>query len=200
MQLLATGFAGHSLHEVIDEVRNTQALVDALSTEAQRQSSELFSAITDDGQTGPRLFSLKPIDAKFLQAPNWVSAKFRLTLWCEYSLTPVPILSASKSAGSYEIAIPRAWIKSAAPMLKVTSNILKLATLGAAGGATDLIKDQAEWAGDFAESLGGLFEEASDDVLGRTPVPTGGTRQAAGVPEFGFGNLTAARAIIYLMH
>jgi hypothetical protein len=186
LRLIAEGFGGLSLSQVLSEVQKTQTLVEALRTEAQRQSDELLRMLTDEAQNGPRLFSLKPLKTTFLQNPDWVTAKLRLTLWCEYSLAPVPWLSGG-GKGSYEIELPREWVKKAAPLLKAASNVLKLATLGAAGPLTDAIKDQADWAKDVTETVGEMLEKPEGEQS-----PTGIKRATSSSAEPVFGVINQA--------
>jgi hypothetical protein len=50
--------------------------------------------------------------------PKWISAEFRVTLWCEHSRLPLPALnSKSSSEVVYELTLPRDWLVKSAPFL-----------------------------------------------------------------------------------
>jgi len=56
---------------------------------------------TDEAKDGPRLFSFKPVEPKFLDRPKWISTKLQITLWCEHSRQPLPALNPNdKKEGS----------------------------------------------------------------------------------------------------
>lgn len=85
----------------------------------ERAYTSLMHTLLDEAKDGPRLFSFAPVDPGFLDKPKWVSAKFRLILWCEHSRLPLPVWNGPDSkAGVYELEIPREWFKQAAPFLK----------------------------------------------------------------------------------
>jgi len=87
----------------------------------------LMRALMDEAKDGPRLFSFEPTDRRFFGKPNWISAKFRITLWCEHSRMPLSALNQKgDKRGVYEIDLPREWVTKAAPFLKVLSTTLSL--------------------------------------------------------------------------
>jgi CO dehydrogenase/acetyl-CoA synthase gamma subunit (corrinoid Fe-S protein) len=87
--------------------------------------TDLIRALTDEAKEGPRLFSLEPVDTRFLDKPKWISAKFRLTLWCEHSRLPLTALNPEgDKRGVYELDLPRDWLVRAAPFLKVVAGTL----------------------------------------------------------------------------
>ncbi|HJT31368.1 MAG TPA: COR domain-containing protein [Pirellulales bacterium] len=89
----------------------------------------------DEVKEGPRLFSFEPIKPGFFAKPKWISAKFKLSLWCEHSRVPLWTLSSDKKAGVYTLDLPREWLMKAAPFLKVISGTLGLVLpVVAAGG------------------------------------------------------------------
>ena len=63
-----------------------------LMSQADEQFVALLATLGDPAQEGPRLFSLTPVAPGFWDKPNWVGQKMRLTLWCEHSRLPLPVL------------------------------------------------------------------------------------------------------------
>ena len=47
--------------------------------------AEFLKIFTDEAKEGPRLFNLVPVNRSGFNPREWMHAKFRLTLWCEYS-------------------------------------------------------------------------------------------------------------------
>ena len=87
----------------------------------------LMRTLTDEAKEGPRLFSFEPVDPGFFVHRQWVSEKFRLTLWCEHSRLPLPALNAEgDTSGVYEVDIPREWFVKSAPTLKLLFGALSL--------------------------------------------------------------------------
>jgi internalin A len=84
-------------------------------------------ALTDEAKEGPRLFSFEPMDRRVFDRPKWISAKFRLTLWCEHSRRPLPVINGKDDTrGVYELDIPREWLVKATPYLKLVTGLLSL--------------------------------------------------------------------------
>lgn len=107
----------------------------------------LMQALTDEAKEGPRLFSFEPAETGFFDRPKWVSAKFRLILWCEHSRQPLPALNGEDDGnGVYELDIPRDWFVKAAPWLKVLATTLSLVA-PVASSATKLVMDDAAYKG-----------------------------------------------------
>jgi internalin A len=103
--------------------------------------------LTDEAKDGPRLFSFQPAEPGFFDRPNWVSRKFRLTLWCEHSRLPLPSLNGENDPrGVYELSLPREWFVKAAPFLKVLTTTLSL-VLPVASSATKLLLDNRTYKG-----------------------------------------------------
>lgn len=101
--------------------------IQRLISQADAAYVDLLKAMLDEAKEGPRLFSIQPIDSGFLDLPTWLSQKFRLTLWCEHSRLPLPLLNGVKNKdGVYELELPRDWFVKAAPWLKVISGTLSL--------------------------------------------------------------------------
>lgn len=102
----------------------------------------LMQALTDEAKDGPRLFSFQPVESGFFDQPNWISQKFRLTLWCEHSRLPLPALNGEKDGrGVYDLTLPREWFVKAAPFFKVFTTTLSL-VLPVASSATKLLMDE----------------------------------------------------------
>jgi len=109
--------------------------------------ASLMQMLTDEAKDGPRLFSFKPVDPKFLERPKWISTKFQITLWCEHSRQPLPALNPNdKKKGVYELEVPRQWFTKAAPYLKILTGTLSL-VLPVAASAPKLMLDEATYKG-----------------------------------------------------
>lgn len=107
----------------------------------------VMQALTDDAKEGPRLFSFEPVDRRFFDRPKWISAKFRLTLWCEHARLPLPALSDKDDAsGVYELNLPREWIVKSMPYLRLLTGLLSL-VVPVAASATKLELDDTTYKG-----------------------------------------------------
>nr|VFJ75018.1 MAG: Ras of Complex, Roc, domain of DAPkinase [Candidatus Kentron sp. FW] len=106
--------------------------------------NELLQALTDEARDGPRLFSLEPVARSRLNPKGWAREKFRLTLWCEHSRLPLPVLYGDENKGVYRIELERKWFRKAAPFLKVLNGTLRLGLPVAAAGL-ELTLDEATY-------------------------------------------------------
>jgi hypothetical protein len=109
------------------------------------------------------LFSFEPADPGFFDRPKWLSAKFRVTLWCEHSRLPLPALNGKgDKRGVYELTVPRDWFVKAAPFLKLVTGTLSL-VVPVASSATKLVLDEAAYK-DIEKQLD-LGQKSLDSVL-----------------------------------
>jgi hypothetical protein len=116
-----------------------------LMSQADEQYRALLTTLTDPAKDGPRLFSLEPRETGFLDKPDLVTQKFRLTLWCEHRRVPLPVLNGKDdTSGVYDIELTREWVKRASPILRIISVTLKLALPIAIPG-TQLVTDDIEY-------------------------------------------------------
>jgi C-terminal of Roc, COR, domain/Ras of Complex, Roc, domain of DAPkinase/Leucine rich repeat len=140
-----------------------------LMSQADEQYKALLTALTDPAKDGPRLFSFEPVDPGFWDKPKWVAQKFRLTLWCEHSRLPLTTLNdEDDTSGVYEIELTKAWIKKAAPILRIMSMTLQLALPIAIPG-TKLATNDDEYKAiteqlDFAVNSSKSFLQGSDKM------------------------------------
>jgi Leucine-rich repeat (LRR) protein len=153
--------------------------------------TRLMQALTDEAKDGPRLFTLVPENPKFFDLPNWMSQKFRLTLFCEHSRLPLPLLSTGKKAeGEYTFDIKREWLVTVAPYLKLLAGTLSLvvpvasvvAKLEIGEEAYKAIENQLDLGQKTAESLlkaGDEFNKRLGEEDGPS-LPTGGSIRAHG--------------------
>ena len=99
----------------------------AIASQIDEQFASLMQMLVDEAKEGPRLFSFQPLDPGFFDRPRWISEKFRLTLWCEHSRSPLPALNPEgDERGVYELDLPREWFAKVAPYLKVVTSTLGL--------------------------------------------------------------------------
>ncbi len=98
-----------------------------IMSRVDQQFSTLLHVFADEAKEGPRLFSFQPVEPGFFERPTWVSAKFCLTLWCEHSRKPLPVLNVKNpKQGVYELTIPKEWLIKAAPYFKFVVATLSL--------------------------------------------------------------------------
>ena len=156
-----------------------------LISQADEQFAALLNTLTDTAKDGPRLFSFEAVEPGFFDKPDWISRKFRLTLWCEHARLPLPIISSEAERGVYELSLSREWLTKAAPLLKVLSTTLSLA-LPAAGSAAKLlidsadyklVEDQLKFGQDSAQSVLKAGDEMGDWLTSNDQTELGNTGQ-----------------------
>lgn len=154
-----TLFAGQVLQE-LERIRKqvsafqeiTVGRFDRLDASDQRILSQvdaayagLMQTFTDEAKDGPRLFSVVPAERKLFDPRRWTKARFRLTLWCEHSRLPLPVLNGKDSqAGVYDLELARDWFKKAAPFLRVLTGMLSL-VLPVASAGVKLALDEVSY-------------------------------------------------------
>jgi hypothetical protein len=97
-----------------------------LLSQADEQFEALMTTLTDPAKEGPRLYSFEAVDPGFWDKPKWIAEKFRLTLWCEHSRLPLPLLTGDENLGVYEVELTQEWIRKAAPYLRALTTTLGL--------------------------------------------------------------------------
>jgi hypothetical protein len=113
--------------EVIGRFERTDSLVRETISKVEAGYTGLMRTLLDEAKEGPRLFSFEPVEERgFFERPKWLSAKFKLTLWCEHSRLPLWIVEGKDGMGVYTVDLPREWLVKAAPFLKVLSSTLGL--------------------------------------------------------------------------
>jgi len=118
----------------------------AMLSQIDLQFTWLKQMLVDEAKDGPRLFSFQPIEPGFWHRPKWITARFKLTLWCEHSRRPLPVLNPENpQRGVYELELPREWLVRAKPFLKLMTTTLSL-VLPVAGAATKLVLDDGAYA------------------------------------------------------
>nr|VFK26951.1 MAG: hypothetical protein BECKMB1821G_GA0114241_102425 [Candidatus Kentron sp. MB] len=130
--------------------------------------TDLLQALTDEAKNGPRLFSLEPVNRRRFNPKEWTSTKFRLTLWCEHSRLPLPVLYDDKNKGVCEIELDRNWFKKAAPFLKVLNGTLRLGLPVAAAGL-EFTLDEAAY-----EAVEGHLDSGQEIIEASTDFKSGG--------------------------
>jgi hypothetical protein len=142
--------------------------VEAVLSRADEQFRILQRIHDDDGENGPRLFTVQPADTSW-RKPGWVKQRFVLTLFCEHSRLPVHVLGDDPEAGVYELEMPRTWVVKAAPVVKFAAGVLSVA-LPAAKAMAQVELGEATWKRietqvDAAkESLRSLADEVTKDL------------------------------------
>jgi len=106
--------------------RDPQQLLESLNTEERamlsqidRQFAEFREDLADEAKEGPRLFSLKFVKPGLIGSIRGTQTKLQLTLWCEHSRQPLPVLNPEEPGrGVYELDLPRKWLVKAKPLLE----------------------------------------------------------------------------------
>jgi Leucine-rich repeat (LRR) protein/GTPase SAR1 family protein len=111
--------------EVIGNVAEVRTEIQELFSQTENNLNIMLQALADEAKDGPRLFSLVPIDRDKLDLRNWVTSRFRLTLWCEHSHLPLTALNKDKKIGVHEFDLTRQWVKDYAPLIKAFTITLK---------------------------------------------------------------------------
>lgn len=110
--------------ERYDELTKKQL---ATMSQVDQQFANTMQMLTDEAKDGPRLFSFKPMKTGFLDPPKWTHTKFQITLWCEHSRLPLPVLNPNdKQKGVYEFTIRNEQFAKVVPYLKIVMRILTL--------------------------------------------------------------------------
>ena len=126
--LLTQGF--DDMRTRLDELRRQNLVLDQDMKRIMSQVEDAFRGvmltIADEGKDGPRLFSLEPVESSKFNPNGWVKKKFRVTLWCEHTHLPLPVLNKNDDEGVYEFDVTREWFATAAPFLKVLTGTLSL--------------------------------------------------------------------------
>jgi internalin A len=149
--------------QVIGRFDQQDAASRELVSKVEAAYDGLMRTLVDEAKEGPRLFSFEPAEPGFFDRPKWISAKFRVTLWCEHSRRPLPALNGEgDKRGVYTLTLPRDWLVKAAPFLKVLTGTLSL-VMPVASSATKLVLDDATYKG--IEKQLELGQKSLDAVL-----------------------------------
>jgi len=159
----------------LDELRQQNLVLGQDLRRSMSQVEDAFRGVmqtmTDEGKDGPRLFSLEPVERSAFNPDGWVKKKFRVTLWCEHTRLPLPLLNKHDKEGVYEFDVTREWFAAAAPFLKVLVGTLSL-VLPVAASATKLALDETTYKGlekqlDLGKACADAMLKASDKTVDR---------------------------------
>jgi len=177
---------------MIGRFDNLDASQKELLSKAETSYKNLLQVFTDEAKEGPRLFSMRPVDPNWLEAPKkLVSQKFRILLWCEHSQLPLFALNKEgDTRGIYEMDLPYEWVVKAAPYLKALTATLSL-ILPVASSATKLmlpetqykaIENQLSFGKDVFDSMlkGSDKLTSWEDKSDATELPHGAMQRAEG--------------------
>ncbi|MEL6490518.1 MAG: COR domain-containing protein [Cyanobacteria bacterium J06621_3] len=135
----------------------------ALMSQVEEQYKALLTTLIDPAKDGPRLFSMEPVNRSQFDFNTWTHEEFRLTLWCEHTRLPLPLLNPNDpSLGVYTIKLSKDWVRKAAPLLRVMSVTLKLA-LPMAAPSIKLATDENDYKV-FSEQLD-FCKQSADTLL-----------------------------------
>ena len=110
---------------IYEQGRVTNSDVHEVLSRMDEYYGAFFNILTDKGIEGPRLFICEIIKPSW-RNPGWISQKVRITLCCEHSKIPVPILSEDPKCGVYDFDIPREWLVKAIPYMHLVSSVLSI--------------------------------------------------------------------------
>ena len=147
-----------------------------LLSRSDEQISVLLAGLDNEGEHGPRLLTLLPIERGW-RKPGWLSLRFRLTLFCEHSHLPIHLLDGVAASGVYDIAVPRELVVAALPILRRIVDVLGVLTplqrvLGPVAVADDV------WSGVQAN-----IEAASSELVALSEVLGGESQGPLGLKE-----------------
>lgn len=146
--LLAEGFG--DIRSRLDQLRQQGLELNQNQKRMMSQVQDAFHGLMlsmkDEGKDGPRLFSLEPVERSAFNPNGWAKKKFRVTLWCEHTRLPLPLLNKNDDEGVYEFDVTREWFAKAAPFLKALTGTLSL-VLPVAASATKLALDEVTYKG-----------------------------------------------------
>lgn len=121
----------HVLEELETGTRTLLGSVDNLETttrsaisRAEERLRDLVLTFDDESRDGPRLFTVAVVGSTVFR-PGWLKQRIRLTVWCEHSRLPVPLLSGDETAGVYDLDLPRRWLVAAAPWIRAVSVVIR---------------------------------------------------------------------------
>ena len=147
------------LHGRFDKLDKGQAI---LLSQADANFNTLIQVFTDEAKEGPRLFTFEPVDRTSFNPKEWTSAKFRLTLWCEHSRMPLPLLDPIEGRkGFIELELTRDWFRKSAPYLKFLTGTLSLVLPIATSSIEFSVNDAAFEAMEEQLNLGSDIIDAS---------------------------------------
>ncbi len=93
--LLTDGFA--DMRSGLEELRLQNLVLDQNLQRVMSQVKDAFRGLmqtmTDEAKEGPRLFSMEPVERSGFNPKGWVTKKFSITLWCEHTRLPLPLLN-----------------------------------------------------------------------------------------------------------
>jgi len=96
----------------------------AYADKVELSASTILRTLGDEGDAGPRLFSLEPVDRGKMDPRRLFATEYRLRLWCEQPGCRHPLRG---DEGTYIIREPRKWLVKWAPYLRLASRVLRLA-------------------------------------------------------------------------
>jgi hypothetical protein len=168
--LLAEGFS--EMRSRLEELRQQNLVLDQNLRRIMSQVEDAFRRVmrsfVDEGKEGPRLFSFEPVERSAFNPNGWVKKKFRVTLWCEHTRLPLPLINKHEREGVYEFDVTREWFAVAAPFLKVLVGTLSL-MLPVAASATKLALDEDTYKGMEKQlDFGKECAKAMLDATGKT--------------------------------
>jgi hypothetical protein len=185
--LLTEGFG--DMRSGLEELRLQNLVMDQNLKRIMSQVEDAFRGVmqimTDEGKDGPRLFRLEPVGRSAFNPDGWVKKKFRVTLWCEHTRLPFPLLNKHDKEGVYEFDVTREWFAAAAPFLKVLAGTLSL-VLPVAASATKLALDEATYKGlekqlDLGKACADAMLKASDKTVDWLAEKEGADAQRTGL-------------------
>lgn len=126
--ILADGFTEMriKLTELLLQNREMNQTLVRMVSQVKNAFEGIMRTITNEGKNGPKLFSLHPIERSAFNPKGWVMKSFRVTLWCEHTQLPLPLINMNEDKGVYTIDVTHEWFSKAAPFLKALSTIMIL--------------------------------------------------------------------------
>ena len=136
IELIAAGGTDWQ-REVSGKLDGLAEVVNVIRDEARVQASTWMNAFSSREDDRPRLFSVLPVEKEWWKT-NLMETEVDITVWCEWSLAPVPFFGEKYGKGwrgTIRVPVGRGWVKLAKRCLQFTKfALLAWKTAGLAAG------------------------------------------------------------------
>ncbi|HEY1699962.1 MAG TPA: COR domain-containing protein [Trebonia sp.] len=150
---------------LLPEILHEQQRLEHRMTFVADSMHTLLGAINNEVTDCPRLFTLEPVNPHGFRKLEIHKRHFDLVLWCEYPDGAHPL-----TGHGYYVGEPREWFEKIRPYLKVTLQLLRIASpaAGVVAGLVTRDSDGMQGVGDSFKAMGELLEHSekmADAVL-----------------------------------
>jgi len=151
---------------VSDSLADIEQAVTTIRDEARLRADELIQTFSTRLQSKPCLFSVLPVEKKWWKM-DLDKVEVEITIWCEWSLTPVPFFGdnyGEQPRGTLRLKLGREWVRLANRMLPFAKwALLGWATGGLAAGTAVLPEMFKAQVGEWSKTVGDLEKALKDE-------------------------------------